>query len=70
MTMAYDRLWELTHRKPFVPFRVEMNDGLRLDVIRPNQVAVLPRQFVAEWNGQLKFFGLSDVARVEELQVA
>lgn len=65
------RLWELTHRMPFQPFRITMADGEVIDVTERFTCVVMPRQFVIEAReGHIKFHPLERVSDVDEMQLA
>ncbi len=68
--MAYQRLWDVTHRDPFHPFRVTMSDGKVIEVMARFRCAVMPQYFVVEKEGQTQFHPIGDVRDVEELQPA
>lgn len=66
---GHSRLWELTHRNPFQPFRITLSGGEVIDVIQRFSCVVMPRQFVVEApEGHIKFYALDDLDRVDELQ--
>jgi hypothetical protein len=57
----HDRLSELVRRRPFQPFRIRLTDGVVLNFVEPNRVAVLPREVVAGWEGAFRFFRFEDI---------
>jgi len=67
MTMR-ERLWELTNRRPFQPFRVVLKGGETVDVVERFTCIVMPRQiFMEAREGHMKLYPVESVERVDEL---
>jgi hypothetical protein len=42
-----DQLWHQLGKRPFQPFRLTLIDGETIEIFRPNQALVTPRQVIA-----------------------
>lgn len=62
---------ELVKRDPFIPFRIQLSSGDRIDITRRTSVAVMRTEiFVVLPDDRSKLIPLRQIASVETLQAA
>jgi hypothetical protein len=63
-----DQIWNQLGKRPFQPFRVTLTTGKKIEIFRPNQAIVTPRQFIVAL-GRRELFNWIPLDRIERLDV-